>query len=1447
MQISQTSPNAALNWNQFDIGAGASVTFNQPSTQSVALNRVNGINPSQIYGALNANGKLILINPNGVVFGHGAQINAGGLIATTKALSDADFMQNNYHFLGGGGGTVQNDGTVIAAPDGSVLLMADKVINTGSIQVRSGTIGLLRGSELQASPDWRSANNIGNTTGQPTDVAVDNSGSLDVSGAVGGRITLDGGNTGITQSSGRLAAIGNQGAGGQIRVLGNNVGLLAGSRADASGASGGGAVLVGGSWRGLASERHAANTYMDPQATIAANAVNQGNGGQVVLWSQDYTNFQGTIQARGGAAGGDGGQVETSSKGFLKAAPKNDEVDVSTKAGTSGGWLLDPSNVTITSSGSGALSSGNYNPAGAIGTISNTTINNALNAGTNVTISTTAGSGGVGHLIQNADAPIAKTAGGDANLNLVANLDIVLDGGITSTAGKLNVSLDATGGARDGSGAIMVSKDISTNGGNLSFESGAYFVSPNILNIQTAGGELTFNNDILIANTAGLSIDTITGAPNGRGGGVTFNGKIDSGDTYSYVSTPTTWTNAQKLAQGTTAGEGAVGDSYLATPLSQLQNLIAGRAAGFTESWLGGSAFVSGVNWQWVGGRAKGRVFNTTRSGPNPAPGSYVNWAASPIVQPDDSGGVEGVLQFIGLQGQWNDLPPGSQLPYVVQTNLAASPLRVNAGQGNIIFNGAVGSLNPLASLTVTGPTAINGGQITTEHEQVYHSPVALGNTKSTLLESTKSTLQLDSPISYAGANSSTLDVRAAQDVILSPGATITSSNGALNTNITADTGRTGHGAIALNVPITTDGGSVNLDASSGITGSGAAIRTAGGNITVVNRTSADITFSSGSPLNAGDGNIAITNGVGSGITGGGGISLQDLVGGAITVANNVTDMVAGQNAVSLNGPTAATGAVSVISQTGDVMVNQNVTSTVHNNASAIVIAAGTIRASGDSNGGNVKFANSKLIFDPTSRGVVYTGSITGTAGVSSSDVGYPGAGHYRYGVAYGDTSRIPSASGIYVQYRDQPALALTLRDGKIYDAMSLDVTNWDNYIATGWQNGDTAAFDSLTGSLSANGATSTVVKDVGNYAIQLGTLADTLGYKLNLPNTVFNITPARVVIAGLQAQTKVYDATTQARLSAGTLAGVFAPDAGSVNYEISGNFIDKNVGVSKPVFVSGVLTGSRASNYYLDNASSATKGSITPAPVTVSGVNPLDRRYDGTTGAIFGGVPTLTGVYDADVGKVSLPVQNVKGFFADKNVGPNKIVVTDPLSTFLVGSESRNYQVVGVNEATNHASITPALLKVDAVRATKLFDGTSESDAPVSVIGLMPGDVINGLHQRYNSALPGPTDSKRLTVADGYVVEDGNGGNNYSVEVAIARGTIKPFPNPNGMGGNDRTLKSVNLNLLALEKAWEDIRQKAVQGEFLERNDGQRKSTQTNFSSSSCDEAGKFKQATCL
>ncbi|WP_080404791.1 MBG domain-containing protein [Burkholderia ubonensis] len=1804
MQIDQGSPNAALNWNTFNIGRDASVTFNQPSAQSIALNRVASANPSQIYGALNANGKLILINPNGVVFGQGAQVNAAALIATTKDLSDADFMRGNYRFAGGGTGIVQNNGTIVASPDGSVLLMADKVINTGNVLVRGGTVGLLSGSDLQASPDWRAASISAGPTVQATDVVVDNSGRIDVSDAQGGSITLNGGRSGITQSSGQLVAIGNRGRGGEIRALGYNVGLLSGSQTDASGTLGGGEVLVGGNWQGSGTEPHAAGTYMDPNAVIKANALTQGDGGKVVLWSDGYTNFQGEIQARGGVGGGNGGQVETSSKGFLKAAPKNDFVDATAPAGQAGNWLLDPSDVTITSSGGSGLSGGSYNPTGASGTISNTTINNALNAGTNVTIATTAGSGGVGHLVQNSDAPIAKTAGGDASLNLIANLDLVLDGGISSTAGKLNVSLDASGGAGNGSGAILVSKDIITNGGNLSFLSGTYVSGTSPINFKTAGGKANFKSDLLIANPSGLNIDTVTGSSSGTGGDVTFGGTVDSGDTYRYVGSSVDWNTAESQARGTTAGGAAVGDSYLATPLSALQNLVAARTAGFNPSWLGGSA--AGGSWVWVGGIEKGHVFNTTRTGSNPAPGSYTNW--NPGEPNAANAGSEYVLQFVGTAGKWNDLAPSNTASvngYVVQTNLSASPLTVNAGSANVTFNGAVGSLKPLASLTVTGPTAINGGQVTTEQGQTYNSPVTIGNVASTVLESTQSTLQLDSPITYSGSTGSIVDMKAARDVVLN--APITATSGPLSVRMTADTNNTGSGAIALKAPVSTNGGSVTATASSGISGDGAALNTgsAAGDVTLTNNKGGNIALSNGSTVNAGTGNISVTN---AAATGGGAIALQDLTGANITVANNATDLAQGQNAVTLNGPVAATGAVSVTTKTGDVQVNQNITSNAQNNTSAIIVAAGTTKAATDNTGGNVKFANSKLVVDSTSRGVVYTGSITGSTGVGSADPGYPGGGHYRYNAAYGDTSRLASNTGTYVQFREQPTLDMNL-PGKIYDAQPLDAKDWNNYTVTGWRNGDTGSVNPLAGNLALNGSTSTIAKNAGSYTVALGTLADTLGYKLNVsgptytitpaaltitgtpvtknygtndptlaytatglvggettsaalsgnlgrnpgenvgvygetqgsltanngnytitfnPSTLtinknssaalniasnptgksfgsddptlmysisggpfvnttvqsydasgnlqniaindtqatalrgnlgrqsgetvgnyattqgsldaanyvvnftsanfaigpaslnvaanaqtknygdddpdlnytftnatkaqvssydaqgnltlvsvpggggapkftghlgrvsgedvgqyqivqgsltepnytitytpanlnitpssapgsilnvvadgktkvygqadpaltyqlsnpsafvnrtvqsydvngnlngtrladsaanaftgnvarvsgedagtytitqgslaaknylfnytsasFEITPAPVVVSGLQAQTKVYDTTTLAQLMGGTLTGVLPSDLGNVSLStLAANFSDKNVGTNKRVLVSnGILSGSRASNYYIDYIASGTTGTITPAPLRISGVRPQDRVYDGTTNTNFVGTPALSGVYASDVGKVSIPIKNVTGHFSDKNAGTNKMVVSDLSTAVLTGPEAGNYQVVGVDPLANSATVTPALLRISAVPATKLFDGTADSDAQVQAEGLMPGDMLTNLYQKYNTALPGPKNSKRLS-ANGYELNDGNGGNNYVIVKAVARGTIKPFPNPNGMGGN-RLLESENLNLLPLEVAGEDILQKADQGDYFEKASHQEKSTTTSI-----------------
>ena len=92
MTVKQESASAVVNWQTFNVGDQASVNFEQPNSQSVALNRVLDSNPSQIFGKINANGSVFLQNPNGVYFAPGSSVDVGALVATTHSISDADFM-----------------------------------------------------------------------------------------------------------------------------------------------------------------------------------------------------------------------------------------------------------------------------------------------------------------------------------------------------------------------------------------------------------------------------------------------------------------------------------------------------------------------------------------------------------------------------------------------------------------------------------------------------------------------------------------------------------------------------------------------------------------------------------------------------------------------------------------------------------------------------------------------------------------------------------------------------------------------------------------------------------------------------------------------------------------------------------------------------------------------------------------------------------------------------------------------------------------------------------------------------------------------------------------------------------------------------------------------------------------------------------------------------------
>ena len=146
LTVKQSSDKAVLNWQRFDVGSQATVQFEQPSAQSVTLNRVQDSNPSQIFGQIKANGAVFLQNPNGVYFAPGASVDVGSLLATTHSISDADFLNGHYHFnRSGAAGQIINHGQLNSKLGGYIALLAPEVRNLGVVVAKGGSIVLAAG------------------------------------------------------------------------------------------------------------------------------------------------------------------------------------------------------------------------------------------------------------------------------------------------------------------------------------------------------------------------------------------------------------------------------------------------------------------------------------------------------------------------------------------------------------------------------------------------------------------------------------------------------------------------------------------------------------------------------------------------------------------------------------------------------------------------------------------------------------------------------------------------------------------------------------------------------------------------------------------------------------------------------------------------------------------------------------------------------------------------------------------------------------------------------------------------------------------------------------------------------------------------------------------------------------------------------------------------------
>jgi filamentous hemagglutinin family protein len=447
------SPNAIINWQNFSIAQNEITRFIQQNGQSAVLNRIIGQNPSEILGQLTSNGKVFLINPNGIVFGAGATIDTQGLIASSLNLSDQDFLSGNYHFMAGSSaGNILNEGIIRAGKDGNIILIAPQIQNNGIIKSDGGSITLAAGQELTITnlddPDIRfqiqaptdSALNLGKllTEGgaisvfastikhsgeiNADSVQVDKQGNIqlvaqqDITLAADSKISAnnsqgDAGTihidskTGTTLAQGSIEAQATQtGKGGNIELLGERVGVLDQAKIDASGANGGGQVLIGGDYQGKNADVHNANmTYVGKNTTVKADAKTHGNGGKVIAWADNTARVYGSVSAKGGALSGNGGFIETSGHQYLDV--EGIRVNASAANGAAGTWLLDPNNIQIihaTSSGSDSNISVNpFAPPSdsANSIISDYTINQALSGYANVTLTTantgTAGTGDI--------------------------------------------------------------------------------------------------------------------------------------------------------------------------------------------------------------------------------------------------------------------------------------------------------------------------------------------------------------------------------------------------------------------------------------------------------------------------------------------------------------------------------------------------------------------------------------------------------------------------------------------------------------------------------------------------------------------------------------------------------------------------------------------------------------------------------------------------------------------------------------------------------------------------------------------------------------------------------------------------------------------------------------------------------------------------------------------
>jgi len=567
--LSGNGANLFHSFEKLGLSQGQIINFiSNPKIQNI-LGRVTGGEASFVNGLIQVTGgnsNLFLINPAGIVFGENASLNIPASFTATTASSIGFGNQNwlqaigenqwqtlvgtprDFVFNSENPGSLVNFGNLTVSPGENITLLAGTVLNTGTISAPAGNItiasvtgeNLVRLSQdghllnLELTSDIPQNNSTFTALSLPELLTGGNSVSASqVKVNEQGQVILTASGItvpttpGTTILSGTIDVSSPNQSGGNLQLTGDRIGLI-NSTLNASGLTGGGTILIGGDYKGLGDFPHAQKTFISPDSFINANALDTGNGGRVIIWSEDLTQVYGNIQVRGGIQNGNGGFVETSSRGILDI---NTAPDISAPVGLGGTWLLDPNNIDIVDD-TGGNTNLNQNPLPTGELLFNTSDDNgrlsvfvlksALSEG-NVVVET----GDVGTNSQDGNITFQTSLdfdgiGGERSLTLNAAGNIILNGqtirdSIPNDSDKLNLNFNADF-ENNNNGAIYIKNatldtkggDFTATGrGNALFHSGVWIDNSQI---NTLGGNITldgiavnnqpFNHGILLTNSS---------------------------------------------------------------------------------------------------------------------------------------------------------------------------------------------------------------------------------------------------------------------------------------------------------------------------------------------------------------------------------------------------------------------------------------------------------------------------------------------------------------------------------------------------------------------------------------------------------------------------------------------------------------------------------------------------------------------------------------------------------------------------------------------------------------------------------------------------------------------------------------------------------------------------------------------------------------------------------